>query len=182
MKRVILAAVAALSVGGACAETYIGAGLTMSNVNINCGGTLTCTTDGAGGKVYAGYVGKSGIGGEVSYLQLGTAKSTTASVSTDYEASGVAAALVLRGTISRSFFVNAKLGVARVTMTGKARTSSAIAPDYSETATEPYLSVGAEYGFVENVKLTAFLDSTKGKIDGNTGAIRSFGLGVEFLF
>lgn len=182
MKKVILAVVAALSVGGAGAETYIGAGLTMSNVGVSCAGMLTCTHDGAGGKIYGGYVGKSGIGGELSYLQLGTAKTSTATVNTDYEASGVAAALVMRGTISRSLFVNAKLGLARVTTTAKARSSSIISPDYSESTTKPYLSFGAEYGFVENVKLTAFVDSTKGKIYGNTASIRSFGLGVEFLF
>ncbi|MDE2594256.1 MAG: outer membrane beta-barrel protein [Burkholderiales bacterium] len=182
MKKIMLAVVAALSVGGACAEPYLGAGLTMSTVNVNCAGKLTCTHDGAGAKIYGGYMGKSGIGGELVYLQLGTAKTTTATTNTDYEASGVAAALVMRGTVSRSFFVNAKLGLARVTTTAKARTAAAIQPDYSESTTKPYLSLGAEYGFVENVKLTAFVDSTKGKIYGDSAAIHSFGLGVEFLF
>lgn len=182
MKKIVLAVVAALSAAGAGAEPYLGAGLTMSTVNVNCAGKLTCTHDGAGGKIYGGYVGKSGIGGELSYLQLGTAKTTTSTVNTEYEASGVAAALVMRGTISRSFFVNAKLGLARVTTTAKARTATLISPDYSESTTKPYYSFGAEYGFVENVKLTAFVDSTKGKIYGDTAAVHSFGLGVEFLF
>ncbi|MGE5451055.1 MAG: outer membrane beta-barrel protein [Acidobacteriota bacterium] len=182
MKKIILAAVAALSAGAACAEPYIGAGLTTNTYSINCGGTTSCTTHGAGGKVYAGYVSKSGIGGELSYLLLGTAKSTTPTVVTDYEATGVAAAVVFRGTISRSFFVNAKLGMARVTTTAMGRSTTALLPDYTETTTKPYLSLGMEYGFVENVKLTAFIDNTKGKIDGNTGGIRAFGLGVEFLF
>lgn len=190
IKKIVLAGVAgvaALAVGGAHAQAYMGAGLTVSNLGVNCSGTQVCHTDSGGAKFYGGYVPRDGgLGGELSYLYLGSVKSSayqgTTLVSTDTRASAIAAAMVLRANLTNRFFLHAKLGLARVSMTAQPRATALLLSDESESTTQPYLSFGAEFGFVENVKLTAFIDKTKGKIHGEGASMHMAGLGVEFLF
>jgi OOP family OmpA-OmpF porin len=186
MKKIVLAAVAALSVSGAFAQAYVGAGLSINQLNVNCAGTQTCSTQDAGGKAYGGYVWPSGVGVEVAYHLLGAATSSamvsSTLVRTEYEASGFGGAVVFRGAVSRNFWVHAKLGMLHVTTTAISR-SGVVAPvEVSESTTKPYLGLGMEYGFVESVKLLAYMDMTKGKIGGSTASIRGSGLGVEFIF
>ena len=182
MKKSILAALAALSMSGAWAQVYIGAGLSVTNASVNCSGLTKCATDDGGMKAYAGYVTKSGVGFEAQYLQIGDVETSNGTTNVAYHANGLVGAAVFRGTISRNFWVHAKLGMARIVTKSNARTSAVIYPETSESTTKPYFSVGAEYGFVENVKLSAFIDETKGKYSGGSAGIRMVGLGVEFLF
>lgn len=186
MKKIVLAGVMALSAGGAFSQAYVGAGLSINQLNVNCSGTQTCSTNDAGGKAYGGYVWPSGVGVELAYHNLGAASSSVMVssnlVRTEYEASGFGAAMVLRGAVSRNFWVHAKLGMARVTTTAISRTGVSAPTEVSEATTKPYFGVGMEYGFVDSVKLLAYMDMTKGKINGSTASIRGSGLGVEFIF
>lgn len=186
MKKIVLAGVLALSVGGAFAQAYVGAGLSINQLNVNCAGTQTCSTNDAGGKAYGGYVWPSGVGVEVAYHNLGAA-SSSATVSsnvvrTEYEAAGFGAAAVFRGAVSRNFWVHAKLGLVRAEVTTTTRSSLAAQTSVVESSTKPYYGFGMEYGFVDSVKLLAYMDVTKGKVNGSTVSIRGTGLGVEFIF
>ncbi|HET8870465.1 MAG TPA: outer membrane beta-barrel protein [Aquabacterium sp.] len=187
MKKIVLGLMSVLAAGAVGAQTFIGASLTTNKVNIDCAGTVSCTSHGAGGKVFGGYVSpKSNIGGEVSYLLLGTGKSATSAGSvrtdTDYEASGVAAAVVFRGVISRDFWVHAKVGVARVELKADSRDSLGVSSGSTQSTTQPYFGLGLEYGLVDSVKGVAYIDSTKGKIDGHSTSLSAIGLGLEFIF
>ncbi|MBP7485604.1 MAG: outer membrane beta-barrel protein [Aquabacterium sp.] len=186
MKKIVLAAVVALSAGGAFAQAYVGAGLSINQLNVSCAGTQTCSTNDAGGKAYGGYVWPSGVGVELAYHNLGAANSTqqvsSNLVRTEYEAAGFGAAMVFRGTVSRNFWVHAKLGMVRVETTTVTRTGLGLPSEVTESTTKPYFGLGMEYGFVDSVKLLAYLDMTKGKVNGATASIRGTGLGVEFIF
>lgn len=186
MKKIVLAAVVALSAGGAWAQAFVGAGLSINQLNVSCAGTQTCSTNDAGGKAYGGYVWPSGVGVELAYHNLGAATSSQQVLSnvvrTEYEASGFGAAMVLRGSVSRNFWVHAKLGMVRSETSTVTRTGLAAPTKVTESTTKPYFGLGMEYGFVDSVKLLAYLDMTKGKVNGSTASIRGTGLGVEFIF
>lgn len=182
MKKLILGAVAAMAVGVAQAQVYVGAGLTVNRINLDCTGMVQCKTDAGGGKIYAGYVPKgSGLGAEIAYLQLGKAK-TTSNVVTNVEASGVAAAMVLRANLTPNFWLHAKLGAAQVSTSASWYTDAGQTSSPSESIMRPYYSFGMDFGLVENVKLMAYADWTKGKYKGKSASMHMTGLGVEFLF
>lgn len=187
MKKFVVGVATALAAGSVFAQTFIGASLTTNKVNIDCAGTVSCTSHGAGGKIFGGYVSPTrNIGGELSYLLLGTGKSATVSgavrTDTDYEATGVAAAMVFRGVITHHFWMHAKAGVARVELKADSRNSLGVSSSTTESTTQPYFGLGLEYSVFENAMWVAYLDSTKGKINGHSTSLNGLGLGLEFVF
>ena len=137
MKKLIWGAVAALAVGTVQAQVYVGAGLTVNRINLDCTGMVQCKTDAGGGKIYVGYVPKgSGVGAEIAYLQLGKAK-TTSDVTTNVEASGVVAAMVLRASLTPNFWLHAKLGAAQVSTSATWHTDAGQNSSPSESILSP---------------------------------------------
>ncbi|MDE2000164.1 MAG: hypothetical protein KGI52_14695, partial [Burkholderiales bacterium] len=101
---------------------------------------------------------------------------------TDYEATGVAAAMVFRGVITPRFWVHAKAGLARVEMKADSRDSLGVSSSTTESTTQPYFGVGLEYSVFDSAMWVAYLDSTKGKINGHSTPLTGLGLGLEFVF
>ncbi len=192
MKKVMVTGLLALSVGAACAQVYVGAGLGVTQFNMDCTGAETCDSTSSGGKFYAGYAFNPNVAAEVGYLDFGTAKSSGYVYSyyygyyllhLDMNASAVTAALALGGALSPNVSVVGRLGVAQVKVTGKAYvTGSSTVVSHSETKTKPYVGAALEYAFSKNLKGTLSADFTEGENSGEKGSLRMAGVGLQYGF
>jgi OOP family OmpA-OmpF porin len=186
MKKIVLASLLAVAAVGAQAQAYIGGGIGMSEVNLDCDGSTSCDKSDTGYKIYGGYKFHPMAALEVGYIDFGKASASGYyrgyAVKADINASAFTVAAALRGAFTPSLSGVARLGVANVetkltgTVYGVGRGTS------SESSTEFYFGLGLEYAFTKNFKGALSADFTKGEIDGEKGDVRLIGISAQYDF
>ncbi|HET8870466.1 MAG TPA: outer membrane beta-barrel protein [Aquabacterium sp.] len=186
MKKTILAGVLALAAGGAMAQVYAGAGVGLTEFNVDCTGSETCDNSSSGFKFYGGFSFTPNIAAEIGYIDFGTSKQTgyvySTLVNLDLDATAVTAALALRGPLAHGLTAVGRLGVAQVKMTSKLSSAYGSAPNHSETKSKLYVGVGLEHEFTNKLKGTLTADFTDGEIYGESGSLRMLGVGLQYAF
>jgi OOP family OmpA-OmpF porin len=154
-KRIILAAIAALSVPLAAqaegAYAGVSAGRAEQKLHID---SISLDDSATGYKLYAGYNFLPNVGVEVGYANLGEASVSGNGARASAEPKP--AYLAATGTlpVSAEVSVFGKLGVA-VTRTKLSATLSGVKLSQSENETTPYVGIGASYAFSKNVSVVA---------------------------
>ena len=71
--------------------------------------------------------------------------------------------------LTPNFWLHAKLGAAQVSTSATWHTDAGQNSSPSESIMRPYYSFGMDFGLVENVKLMAYADWTKGRYKEQVG-------------
>lgn len=177
MKKIALAALLAVSFGGASAQVYVGGGFGPSHVNIDCPAILgNCDTSDTGYKVYGGYKLNPAVALEVAYVDFGKAKFTGGSFASD----GFLINAAFRHNFTRELNGVARLGLA--TLDTKLSGPRVIGGSQTDSSTKLYFGLGAEYALQKNFKVTAGADFTNAEFQGDSGAVRLLSIGAQYDF
>lgn len=180
MKKLALAGLLTAMMAGASAQGYVGGTVGITQLDLDCTGASTCDDSGSGGKIYGGYKFTPGVGVEFGYINFGKAEASDGSLSVSLKSTALYLAVAGRGDLTPSFAVSGRLGFASVKAKGAAWGS--MTGSASESSTQAYLGLAAEYAFTKNVKGFASADFTQTEFGGDSGAVRLFGIGVQYDF
>ena len=119
MKKIVLASLMALAVGGASAQAYVGGSIGMTHLESDCTGTSACDSDDTGYKVYAGYTFTPNLAVEVGYANFGKASAVVSlapfgNVQGDIKSTAPFLVGVYRGDFTPALAGVARLGIANV--------------------------------------------------------------------
>jgi OOP family OmpA-OmpF porin len=189
MKKVVLASLMTVAMGGAFAQVYVGGAVGRTNLDGDCSGTTACDNDGNGYKLYAGYKFTPNLAVEAGYADFGKATATVYSWTYGYlrpEIKSTAPFVVgvVRGNFTPSLAGVARLGLASVdTKVETTQVSTGIKQSDSKTEAQAMFGLALEYGFTKNFKGTVDLDFTKSsEVYGESGNIRMISLGAQYHF
>jgi hypothetical protein len=191
------------------AEGYMGASYLRSKHDIGCADNNICQTKTggyrllAGAKLPAAYV--PDFGGVVSLdaVEVGLSKfgrvDADTLVSEIYYASAsqktrlvparltvssdaIHAAWVARLAVFSGFDLNAKIGVAYVSTTGRKSLKGTSNGGSTENHLSPVLGLGAELGVWDGLKLAVGVETVRFKYEGESGNLKSVELGFRYSF
>lgn len=188
MKKMTVTAVLTAMMGVASAQVYVGGVVGQARANLDCADfDLGCDKTDTGLKVLVGHKFNPVLAIEAAYVDFGKASGAfTLSgqrVNAHYEAHGALLAAVIRhaahpqlslvGRVGASYLKTKGVGVVpsidrRVTLT--------------DSSVKPYLGIGLEFSLNKNLRLTADADFTSAELEGDTGALRMLGLGVQYAY
>ena len=189
MKKIVLASLMTLAVGGAFAQAYVGGAAGMANVSESCDGTTNCDRDDVGYKLYAGYKFTPNLAVEAGYADFG--KASLEGFVLGYKVRGdmksTAAFLVgaFHGDFTPQFSGVARLGVANVksTIDTTILAGNVALTSQSETKLQPLFGLGLGYAVTKNVKLTLDADFTKtAEFQGESDSLRLISVGAQYSF
>ncbi|MFT3856071.1 MAG: outer membrane beta-barrel protein [Aquabacterium sp.] len=187
MKKIIAAAVVALGMGGASAQSFsLGAALGQSNLNIDCTGASACDNDGNGAKVYIGYRVNPFLSVEAGYAHFGTASGAadpgTGTVELKYRSYGAYLAAAGRVALMKDVAASARLGVMKVNT--RLTASGAANGSRSDSAFRPLIGLGLEATITQSTWATLNIDFTKSAevVGDDAGTLRLITLGVRTDF
>lgn len=184
MKKIISAALLTLAVGGAAAQGYMGATAGVSQLNLDCAGTVACDNNGSGFKIYGGYNFNQNFGIEGGYLNFGKASGSAyvpTLVNVEIKTSALFVAAAIRGDFTSSFGGAARLGLAAVKTT-VAGSSSSFSREDSSSEAKAYFGLSLDYGFTKNLKGVLAADFTTSDIYSETAAVRMLTIGAQYSF
>jgi len=182
----LLASVSSLALAQGPVQGYVGVGVGLSEVNLDCGGTSSCDKSDTGYKIYGGIEVAKPFAIEASFIDFGKASARGYSRGYPVTVAYKASALVLNGA-ARAQFLPALSGVARL---GLAFVSTEVDGsiygtsyyNQSDTKAKPYLGLGLEYAFNKNIKGVLSADFTQGEVDGDSGSVQLIGVGLQYNF
>jgi opacity protein-like surface antigen len=160
---------------------YLFAAAGRSDFNNDCTGVSNCKNSGNAFKLGFGYRTAMGLAGEALVMDFGKSTGTSSGVDVSIKARAVGGGVALHAPLGTSFSAVVRLGVASVKMTGEGRLGSFVVSD-SESSVQAYAGIGVAYAFTPNLRLEAAFDSTRGKLDGETGNVSAFTVGLGFSF
>lgn len=185
MKKIIAAAVVALGMGGASAQSFsLGAALGQSNFKYDC--SVSCDNEGNGAKVYIGYRINPFLSAEAGYAHFGT---TSGGRETDQgmtngklRSYGVYLAAAGRLTLMKDLAATARLGVMKVNT--RAELTGGYNGTYKESDFHPLMGLGFEATITQSTWATLNLDVTKSAavLNDEDGTLRLITLGVRSEF
>jgi OmpA-OmpF porin, OOP family len=188
VKKVALAALAALACSAAYSQVYVGGAFGPSRHNVDCTNALACDADDVGGKVYMGFPLNPIVAAEVGYINFGSSKSSgfvqglgNAEATTDV--AGVYGALALRGYFAPGFNGVLRVGAASVTLDGRTDYLSGSSVQGSNSDMSLFVGGGLEFALNRNARLTVSYDYTQAP-DGTFDKmpVGLFGVGVQVGF
>jgi OmpA-OmpF porin, OOP family len=186
MKKIVLASLLAVASLGAQAQAYIGGGLGMSEVNLDCGGTTSCDKSDTGYKIYAGYKLNPMLALEAGYIDFGKAKFSGYEgplfVTGDIKSHGFTFAAAIRGNFTPALSGVGRLGVAQVDTKVSGTVVGFGSGSTAESKAELYFGLGLEYAFTKNIKGVVSADFSQGEVGGESGSVRLIGAGVQYDF
>lgn len=184
MKKMMLASLMTMAVGGASAQAYVGGAIGMSHANLDCKGTQSCDADDTGYKLYAGYKFNSMFAVEAGYLDLGKASASQFGLKADIKNSAPFVVGALRGAFTQNLSGVARLGLANVETTLDAGAFGS----KSETKSQALIGLALEYAFNKQLKGSVDIDATNSN-DVNMypaylsgGSIYMISVGVQYGF
>lgn len=185
--RFVFAAVAGMCLAsGAHAQAYVGGGLGMGKLNLDCAGTVNCDTSTTTGKVFGGYMFNEKFGIEGAAINFGKATAAVVvsgtPVGVDIEHKSLVLALSARQAFSPTWSLVSRVGVASNKATAVGR-SGGFSASISESTVSFYGSIGVAYTINQNVSLEAAVESTTFKDPGNDKYGAYFGsVGLRYSF
>ena len=183
MRKIVLAALWMLAMGGANAQVYVGGALGVAKTSVDCTGASSCDSTNTGYKAYLGYtdVANSIMSVEVGYLDFGKAKASGPGVTVSIKDSAYYLAGVLHGNFTPSFGGDGHLGMAYVKTTC-AVSVAGVSGLLSETNMKPYFGVSLDYAFTPKFKAIGSLDFTKGECASQSGGLMLLSVGAKYAF
>lgn len=191
MKKIAVAGLLTAMMGVASAQVYVGGVVGQSRVNLECEDyNLGCDKSDTGKKLYVGYRLNPAVALEAAYVDFGKAhRSYTESYYFDapavqsYEARGALLSAAFRYAAHPQLSLVGRVGLSFL----KSRYVGTIRDyDYRESdsddSVKPYLGLGIEFALNKNLRITAEADFTSADIDGDTGAVRLLGVGLQYAF
>ena len=191
-KSAATAAFVALSLGSPPApaseqgQGYVGAGLGMGHLSLDCAGTNRCDNTHTGGKVFGGYRAANGWGGELIYVDWGRARATAAVaevgvVEGTIKARGFGAAVAYHAPLNGDW-----LGVLRVGALSNRAKGTGVLGNASESVSERhanlYFGLGIGYRLMRNLSVDAGVDASRIKLMGDTANTALWSLGLSAAF
>lgn len=183
MKKLALAiaAMASLTASTAFAQAYVGGGIGQGHLNIDCSGASSCDTSSTGYKLFGGYKFTPNIAGELTYFDWGKADISGSGATLKLRGKGVGIGAAFSGNFATQWSGVARVGIVSNRLKADATLGSLAGSD-SESSTNAYAGVGVGYEFSKNLSLTAALDLSRAKIDGESGNIRLVTVGLTYGF
>ena len=190
MKKIAMAALAALSVGGAAAQNiYGGVSVGMTHFGADCKNASPCDKEGNGYKASAGWRVNQMYGAEVGYLDFGTASFTGDIPSFgltkhQFHSSGFYAAAVGRLPLGAGISAVGRAGLIGI-KTKRDLDYPAPTPDVDTTKNkiQPLLGLGLEMEVTKTFLATMDADFTRSAdIDGKKSRLRAVSVGVQLGF
>lgn len=191
MKKIVIAVMAALGVGGAAAQQfYAGASVGMTQFDVDCSNASPCDKDGNGYKVSAGMRLHQMYGAEFGYLDFGKASMVAdipafGSTRHQFNSSGFYAAVVGRLPLGTGTYAVARAGLISVKTK---RDLDYADPTFDDSDTtqrkiRPLLGVGLEMEVTKTFLATLDADFTQSAdIAGKKSMLRAVSLGVQLGF
>jgi OmpA-OmpF porin, OOP family len=185
MKKIILAVAAFAALSGTAfaqqaSQAYVGAGIGQGHVNTDCSGVPECKNNDTGYKLYGGYKFTPNIAAEVTYFDFGKSKASGGGASAELRGTGLGVGVAFLGDFAPQWSGVARLGVASNRM--KLSTNPNVGLDGSESSTNAYFGLGVGYEVTKGLKVTADLDFSRGKFQGETGNLRLVTVGLNYGF
>jgi OOP family OmpA-OmpF porin len=177
MKKIALSLVAAAAATlstGAMAQFYIAGDVGQGHASGFCAGAdVSCSDNGTAIKLTGGYKLGQGFSAEVGYLDFGDASSYGYKISS----SGFTVGAAYELPVAPHWNAVARLGLASL----EAKVTSDNLSG-SETNTEFYYGLGANFAVSRNVKLQAAIDWSHGEFEGDTAVLRAITVGARYEF
>ena len=173
----LLAAMASQAEQGA----YIAAGGGVSKYNDDCTGTSSCDTSGNAFKFTGGYELGGGFAVEGVFLNFGKSTARSGPINVTIKSTAIGAGGAFIGRLNPSLALVARLGLARVKMSGSG-SGLGVSFANSETTTKPYAGLGLTWAFMPSAYLDVSGDRTQGKLLGSKGTISALTVGVGLRF
>lgn len=185
MKKIVLASLMTMAVGGAFAQAYVGGNVGMSHSDMECGAGFTnCDSDDTGYKLYAGYKITPNIAVEAGYADFGKASATLLGYNGELKNSAPFIVGVYRGAFTPNLSGVARLGVANV----ESKLDFGAFGSKSETKIQAMLGLSLEYAFTKQFKGTVDFDATstneveKYPVKVSSGTIYLISVGAQYNF
>jgi len=158
---------------------FVAAG--ASHFNNDCTGVSNCKNNGTAFKLGGGYRTASGLAGEALVIDFGKSTATASGIDMAIKARAIGGGVALHAAMGSSFSAVVRLGIASVKMTGEG-SFSGFTVSTSDSSVQPYAGIGVAYNVSPTMRLEAAWDSTRGKLEGETGRVSALtvGLGVSF--
>lgn len=183
MKKFVVGGALLSMMSLACAQAYVGGAVGYAQLEVDCGTLPQCDKSGTGAKIYGGYKINPAIAIEAGFIDYGKAKASSTYYQSELKVSAFHVAAALRGELGRRFALVGRLGLAVVdSKLSYYRPFARSGDSNSESNVKPYLGLGAEFLVTGGLKVTAGADFTQGELDGNSGAVRLFSLGLQYDF
>jgi OOP family OmpA-OmpF porin len=201
MKKMALAALTMVAVGGASAQVYTGLTYGSTTFNVDCAGTTTCDKSDTGYKLYGGYKITPHIAVEGGYMKFGQARfsvpvttyyysyyygyySTAYNTPAELKSEALYVAGSFRLPFTSNFGGVGRIGVAAVK--SELQVSGAVNAD--ATQAKGLLGLGLEYAFTPHFRVTADADVTQtAEVHTAYGSVTSgslvlLSLGAQYQF
>ncbi|HEY4080644.1 MAG TPA: outer membrane beta-barrel protein [Burkholderiaceae bacterium] len=189
MKKIVvpLVAIAAVSISAAAtAQGYVSLDAGTGHVGIGCPEGLSCKTNPVAIKVIGGYELGHGLAAEVGYVDFGKAKVRGSGGELGFRGQAVTFGLAYQAKFNQDWALTMRLGLARVKGTASADMygSSDSGGFYtgSDSSTQLYSGIGANYTLAQNVKLQLGVDFSRGKYSTESVAVHAITAGVRYSF
>jgi len=185
MKKILFAvtvAAAALVSTSAMAQAYVSADVGIGHASVDCSGTTSCDKNGTSFKVTGGYKLGYGLAAELGYIDFGKVTASDVGVSAKITARAWTLGAAYEFPFTPEFAGVARLGVASVDTKASATVAGGGSGSVSETKTQAYYGLGANYAVAKNVKIEGGVDWSHASFDGSSAVIRSISAGVRYEF
>ena len=167
---------------GAMAQAYVSADVGAGHASIDCTGVASCDNSGTSFKVTAGYKLGYGFAAEFGYIDFGKATASDTGLDVKLKAKAWTLGAAYELPIAADFSGVARLGVASVKTTASVNIVGVGSGSESDTKTEAYYGLGANYAVAKNVKIKAGIDWSHADFQGSTAVVRSISAGVQYEF
>ena len=164
------------------AHAYVSADVGASHASLDCTGIASCDNNDVSFKVTAGYKLGYGFAAEFGYIDFGTAKASDSGVDVKVKSKAWTLGAAYELPIAADFSGVARLGVASMKTTGSANIVGVGSGSVSDTKTEAYYGLGANYAVAKNIKIKAGIDWSHADLQGSTAVVRSISAGVQYEF
>ena len=181
MKKIAVAGLLTAMMTTASAQVYVGGGIGQTHLNVDCASSVTCDATDTGGKLYVGYKFTPNLALEGTYLNFGEATARRPGGRASLKTTAIGFGLAGRAPLSERFTLVGRLGLAQIRADGTLDTGSMVGSDAQNTA-QVYFGVAAEFALTKSLKAFASADFSQTEYDGDTGAVRLLGVGLQYDF
>jgi len=196
MKKIAVAGLLTAMMGVASAQVYVGGVIGQSHVNLDCADyDRGCDKSDTGHKLYFGYKLNPAVALEAAYVNFG--KGTRAYTGSYYdgsvlrdirveesiEATGALIAAAFRYAAHPQLSLVGRLGLSILkTRYEEAARFTTYNSSQSDDSVKPYVGLGLEFAVNKNLRITADADFTTAELNGDSGAVRLLGVGLQYAF
>ncbi|OGA82829.1 MAG: hypothetical protein A2711_10145 [Burkholderiales bacterium RIFCSPHIGHO2_01_FULL_63_240] len=181
MKKIAVAGLLTAMMATASAQVYVGGGIGQTHLNVDCASSVTCDATDTGGKLYVGYKFTPNLALEGTYFNFGEATARGPGGRAALKTTAIGLGLAGRAALSERVSFVGRLGLAQVKADGSVNTVSLVGSD-SETSAQAYFGLAVEFALMKSLKAFASADFSQIEVDGDSGAVRLLGVGLQYDF